>query len=67
MSLETEEPRIAGQDPYEEYEYADGPIRIFRQRKAFHGQPGEVENLGGRRTADTALGEGSYVRYCVDV
>ncbi len=42
-SLMTEESRVAGQDPYERYEYADGPIRIFRQHKTLHGQAGDVE------------------------
>ena len=39
----TEEARVAGTDPYESYAYADGPIRIFNQHKALHGQPGDVE------------------------
>ena len=42
-SLVTEEARVAGTDPYESYAYADGPIRIFNQHKALHGQQGHVE------------------------
>lgn len=42
-SLETEEPRIAGQDPYKGYEHAQGPIRIFKQRKTLRGKAGDVE------------------------
>ena len=41
--VETEEPRIAGQDPYQVYDYADGPIQIFKQRKTLHGQARNVE------------------------
>ncbi len=54
-SLETEESRIAGQDPYEGYAYADGPIRIFKQRKAFHGQPGDVERYFNLLAAGTEV------------
>jgi len=51
--LETEEPRVAGQDPYSGYDYADGPIRIFRQRKALHGRPGDVERYFNLMVAGT--------------
>jgi len=43
-SLLTEEPRVPGQDPYAAYDYADGPVRIFQQRIARRGRPGEVEH-----------------------
>ncbi len=52
-SLEIEESRIAGQDPYEGYDYANGPIRIFKQRKAFHGRSGEVERYFNLLVAGT--------------
>ncbi|MDE2999907.1 MAG: PQQ-binding-like beta-propeller repeat protein [Gemmatimonadota bacterium] len=42
-TLETEEARVSGQDPYGSYPYADGPIRIFEQRKTLHARPGDVE------------------------
>ena len=40
--LETEESRVAGQDPYAGYEFAKGPIRSFKQQKALRGQAGGV-------------------------
>ena len=43
VSLETEEARVTGQDPYGGYPYADGPIQIFKQRKRIHAQAGNVE------------------------
>ena len=52
-SLEVEEPRIAGQDPYKGYEYAQGPIRIFKQRKALHGKVGDVERYFNLMIAGT--------------
>jgi len=68
-TLETEESRVAGRDPYEAYEFADGPIRIFQQRKTLRGRPGAIErylNLlvaGTREEVDayrlTRLAEGT--------
>ncbi len=52
-SLETEEARVAGQDPYGGYPYADGPIRISKQRKTLRGQAGEVERYFNLLVAGT--------------
>ena len=41
-SVETEESRVAAEDPYEPYPYADGPVRIFRQRVAVDGHAGDL-------------------------
>ncbi|MCK4590668.1 MAG: heparinase II/III family protein, partial [Candidatus Latescibacteria bacterium] len=52
-SLETEESRVAGQDPYKGYKYADGPIRIFKQRKVLRGRSGDVEQYFNLMVAGT--------------
>lgn len=42
-----------GQDPYTGYDYADGPIRIFKQRKTLRGRGGDVERYFNLMAAGT--------------
>ena len=41
-TLEAEESRVAGEDPYETYDYAGGPTRVLTQQHRRAGRPGEV-------------------------
>ena len=41
-SIETEESRVAADDPYEAYPHAGGPVRIYRQRTRTEGHTGDV-------------------------
>ena len=42
VALQAEEPRVAGLDPYETYDYAGGPTSVLIQRHTRAGRPGEV-------------------------
>ncbi len=52
-TVETEEARVTGQDPYAGYDYAKGPIQIFKQQKAFHGRAGDVARYFNLMVAGT--------------